>query len=56
MGLEELIPALFLVLVLILVLPSFLKSNSKFRQFVNNLFVWAIIVTLAILSFIFLFK
>jgi len=55
MRLEELIPALFLVLVLILVLPSFLKSNSKFRQFVSNLFVWTIIVTLAILIFIFLF-
>ena len=54
MGLEELIPALFLVLVLILVLPSFLKSNLKFRQFVSNLFVWVIIVTLAILIFIFL--
>ena len=44
MGLEKIIPVLFLLLVLILVLPSFLRSNSKFKQFTKNLFIWSIIV------------
>ena len=38
MGLEQIIPAIFLIAVLILVLPSFIKSNSKSRQFFQNLF------------------
>jgi|TARA_B100001564_G_C20165465_1_gene457292 hypothetical protein len=44
MGLEQIIPAIFLIAVLILVLPSFIKSNSKSRQFFQNLFIWSIIV------------
>ena len=44
MGLEEIIPAIFLIAVLILVLPAFLKSNSKLKQFLTNLSIWAIIV------------
>ena len=38
MGLEKIIPALFLFLVLILVLPSFLSSNSKFKQFTTDIY------------------
>ena len=49
MGLEEIIPALFLFLVLILVFPGFLKSNSKFKQFTKNLFIWSIIVASIVL-------
>ena len=33
MGLEKLIPAFFLIAVLVLVLPGFLRSNSKSKQF-----------------------
>ena len=44
MGLEEVIPEISLIAVLILVLPAFLRSNSKLKQFVKNLFIWAIIV------------
>jgi len=44
MGLEEVIPAISLIAVLILVLPAFLRSNSKLKQFFKNLFIWAIIV------------
>jgi len=44
MGLEQIIPAFFLVAVLILVLPSFLRSNSKSKQFFKNLFIWSVIV------------
>ena len=36
MGLEEVIPAIFLIAVLILVLPEFLKSSMN-SDFVKNL-------------------
>ena len=44
MGLEEIVPAISLIAVLILVLPAFLRSNSKLKQFLTNLSNWAIIV------------
>ena len=44
MGLEEIFPAIFLIAILILVLPEFLRSNSKSPQFFKNLLIWSIIV------------
>ena len=44
MGLEEIIPSIALILVLILVLPGFIKSNLKKRVFFKNLSIWGIIV------------
>ncbi len=44
MNLEQIMPAIFLIAVLILVLPGFLSSNSKPKQFIKNLFIWSIIV------------
>ena len=44
MGLEQIIPAIFLIAVLVLVLPAFLRSNSKPKQFLKNLFIWSVIV------------
>jgi len=44
MGLEQLIPAIFLIAVLVLVLPGFLKANSNLKQFFINLIIWSIIV------------
>ena len=44
MGLEEIVPTISLIAVLILILPAFLKSNSKLKQFLTNLSIWAIIV------------
>ena len=49
MDLEQIIPAIFLIAVLILVLPSFLSSNSKLKQFIKNLFIWSIIVVSIVL-------
>ena len=49
MGLEEIIPAIFLVAVLVLVLPAFLRSNSKLKRFLKNLSIWAIIILAVIL-------
>ena len=55
MGLEEVIPAVFLILVLILILPSFLRSNSKLSQSIKNLFVWSIIVaSVVVISYLIL--
>ena len=44
MGLKEIVPAIFLIAVLMLVLPTFLRSNSKLKQFLKNLSIWAIII------------
>ena len=44
MNWEQIIPAISLIAVLILVLPAFLRSNYKLKQFLTNLSIWAIIV------------
>ena len=44
MNLEQIVPAISLIAVLILVLPAFLKTNSKLKQLLTNLSIWAIIV------------
>ena len=49
MGLEEIVPAIFLIAVLALLLPAFLRSNSKLKQFLKNLSIWAIIILAVIL-------
>ena len=49
MGLEEIVPAIFFIAVLVLVLPAFLRSNSKLKQFLKNLSIWAIIILAVIL-------
>ena len=53
MGLEQIIPTIFLILVLVLVLPSFLRSNSKLKQFSKNLFIWSIIIaSIVVISYL----
>jgi len=44
MNWDQIFPAISLIAVLILILPAFLKSNSKLKQFLTNLSIWAIIV------------
>ena len=44
MNWDQIIPAIFMIAVLFLVLPTFLRSNSKLKQFLKNLSIWAIIV------------
>ena len=54
MDLEQIVPAIALIAVLILVLPNFLRSNSKKKQLFINLFIWGIIVlVVVILSYLF---
>jgi|TARA_Y100000816_G_C26053600_1_gene552678 purine-cytosine permease-like protein len=50
MGLEQIIPAIFLIAVLILVLPGFLETNSKLKQFLKNLSIWSIIVVVVVIA------
>jgi low affinity Fe/Cu permease len=50
---DKLLSVVFMVGVLLLVLPGFLKSNSQLKQFLKNLSIW-IIVILTILLFIYL--
>ena len=53
MNLEQIVPAIFLIAVLILVLPGFLKSNSQSKLFIKNLFIWSIIiVSIVIVSYL----
>ena len=56
MGLEQIIPATFLIAVLILIIPGFIRSNSKLKQIIKNLFIWSIIVVFIVIVSIFIFK
>ena len=52
---DQLLPIVYMIGVLLLVFPAFLQSNSKLKQLLTNLTVWIIIV-LIILTFIYIFK
>ena len=49
MGLEQIVPTLFLIAILILILPGFIRSNSNLKQFIKNLLNWSIIVVSVII-------
>ena len=52
MGLEQIVPAIFLIAVLILIIPGFIRSNSETKQLLKNLFIWSvIIVSIVIVSY-----
>ena len=55
MNWDQIIPAISLIAVLILVLPSFLRTNSKLKEFLKNLSIWAVILiaVMVVLYFIF---
>jgi len=54
MNIEQIMPAIFLIAVLILVLPAFLKTNSKLKQFLTNLSIWTIIVIVVMIVLYFI--
>ena len=54
MNWEQIIPAVSLIAVLILVLPAFLRTNSKLKQFLTNLSIWAIIVIVVMIVLYFI--
>ena len=45
---DQIMSAIFLIAVLVLILPSFLSTNNKLKQFLGNLSVWTIIVLVII--------
>ena len=45
---DQIMSAIFLVAVLILILPAFLSTNNKIKQFLKNLSIWAIIILIII--------
>tara|TARA_Y200000002_G_scaffold380307_1_gene391507 strand:+ start:626 stop:796 length:171 start_codon:yes stop_codon:yes gene_type:complete len=48
MSIQEIMSVIFLLAVLFLVLPSFLNTNSKLKQFIKNISIWAIIVLIIV--------
>ena len=48
MATDQIMSAIFLVAVLILILPTFLSTNNKIKQFFKNLSIWAIIILIII--------
>ncbi len=56
MGLEQIVPTIFLIAVLILVFPGFLSSNSESKILIKNLFIWSIIVVVIVLISILIFQ
>ena len=52
---DQLLPVVYMIGLLLLVLPAFLQSNSKLKQFLTNFTIWIVIV-LMILTIIYIFK
>tara|TARA_X000000368_G_scaffold400772_1_gene372973 strand:- start:735 stop:902 length:168 start_codon:yes stop_codon:yes gene_type:complete len=48
MEFDQIMSAVFLIAVLALILPGFLSTNNKLKQFMKNLSIWAIIVLIII--------
>ncbi len=49
---DKLVPIIYMIGVLVLVLPSFLNSNSSLKTFFTNLSIWIAII-LVVLTFYF---
>ena len=53
---EQIMSAIFLIAVLVLILPSFLSTNNKIKQFLKNLSLWTIIVLVVMIVSNIIFK
>ena len=56
MELEQIIPAIFLLAILILIIPEFLRSNTKSKLFLKNIFIWSIIVSFVVIVSYLIYK
>ena len=52
---SKLIPIIYMIGVLLLVLPSFIKSNQNLKTFLTNLSIWVALI-LVLFSLYYLFK
>ena len=53
---DQIMSAIFLIAVLALILPGFLRTNSQSKQFFKNIFIWSIIVLPIVLVVYFISK
>jgi hypothetical protein len=51
---DQLLPVIYMIGVLLLVLPAFLQSNSRLKQLLTNFAIWIIIIFI-VLTFIVFF-
>jgi len=56
MDTNQIMSAIFLIAVLILILPNFLSTNNKLKEFLKNLSIWAIITLVIIVIMYFISK
>ncbi len=54
MGLEEIIPSIALILILVLILPNFINSNLKKKVFFRNLSIWGVIIIILMILLYFI--
>ena len=54
MDTNQIMSAVFLIAVLILILPNFLSTNNKLKEFLRNLSIWAIITLVIIVIMYFI--
>ena len=54
MEFDQIMSVVFLIAVLALILPGFLSTNNKLKQFMKNLSIWAIIVLIIIVIIYFI--
>jgi len=52
---DQILSFIYMLVILLLVLPAFLQSNSKLKQFLTNFTIWIVII-LIILTIIYIFK
>ncbi len=52
---SKLVPIIYLIGVLFLILPAFIKTNQNLKRFITNLSLWAAII-IVLLSVYYLFK
>ena len=51
---DQMMSVIFLLAVLTLILPGFLSTNSKLKEFLRNLSIWAIIILVIIVIIYFI--
>ena len=51
---EQIMSAIFLIAVMALILPGFLSTNNKLKQFLSNLSIWTIVVLYNYCNYLFL--
>ena len=54
MDTNQIMSAIFLIAVMILILPNFLSTNNKLKEFLRNLSIWAIITLVIIVIMYFI--